>query len=848
MKHKKIVFLILILICIALLFTNTALAGTVHVGTSDVPDYFEYHNSSGWHDLNTPNHYIVENNAIAYCIEHKLTSPHNATYSDTDILNNYSARTRTGLQIILENGYPYTTGGLSAAKARYATANAIRFWLSEQGEAQNYNFTNFGSYSNSQLRAYAASGQIGSKVRAKSGQNSVLQYSIELLIMARSQALMPHHVSFSPMNMSISGNYFTGTTRVSLTNMNRGYTLNTSGLPGGSSVSGYTGSNGDLLTVRIPMNAANSNRGFSISAIGYDNRMRANMAAYDAHGSNYQSVVTVITGPSTAASTSYMTAYTPAVPDLTVLALYTNKGSYEAGETIVVTAQIRNQGTGNAGGFNVSLSSNAFPIQTKRISSLGVNATQTVTFYYTAPIYTHSKNIAFTATADSNNWIIELNEANNTRNVNTIINAAQPDLIITNLRSDKASYEAGETVTVTAVAANMGYQAVSSTTMKLEISRIGIQSKPVSSLAAGGGTRTVVFTFTAPTSLTAQTITLKATIDPNNTIREGNESNNYRTATLIVKALRPDVTVIGSTATDWYAGMDVTVSATVRNLTAQTVPSVAICLNIGDLTYTENIPIAGNGSNLTVFRIKVPDAGDYSVTFTADANDSIGEIDEGNNTWSKNITVLNVPPSTVIDPDDTSMEQQYNVYGLRALPSLNDSDYHTWQEVRYEGGNYVTKNYWIRLTTAFNIMPDNRIAYDEPDVMESGFGNQVACTTTLTTNYDHPDKLVGAQMVWVRYPESGFGQTVTWQYVRDSLQPKTGNEGEKTVTWQYQINSYSVTGSRLHYVPLWYPDGEYVAWVQAFYAWSPVGQLYEHKTDTLTILGDMYDRITTIKR
>jgi hypothetical protein len=103
-------------------------------------------------------------------------------------------------------------------------------------------------------------------------------------------------------------------------------------------------------------------------------------------------------------------------------------------------------------------------------------------------------------------------------------------------------------------------------------------------------------------------------------------------------------------------------------------------------------------------------------------------------------------------------------------------------------------------------------------------------------------------MVWVRSPENAYGQLSAWQNVRDSLTVKTGVAGGTNVTWQLAVNPYSVTDSRLHYTPLWFPDGEYTAWAQAFYAWTPVGQLYEHKTDTLTIEGDMYDRITTVRR
>jgi hypothetical protein len=250
-----------------------------------------------------------------------------------------------------------------------------------------------------------------------------------------------------------------------------------------------------------------------------------------------------------------------------------------------------------------------------------------------------------------------------------------------------------------------------------------------------------------------------------------------------------------------------------------------------------------------VFRITVPPAGSYTVKLTADPDNVLDETDESNNTLTKEIQVKNVPVSIVADPDDAAMEQRYTAYGLNSLSVPASSSYHTWQEVRLISGSYATKSFYARLTTVFSILPDERIAYaDKPKQMESGFGFTVQCSTTLTTNYDRPEKLVGVQMVWVRYPESAYGQLSTWQNVRDDLQVKTGTAGGFAATRQLAVNPYSVTGSYLHYTPIWHPDGEYIAWAQSFYAWSPVGQLYEHKKEALTIEGDMYDRMTTIKR
>jgi len=835
-----------------ILFSSTALA--VNIGTRNTTNMFQYNGGSGWKDLKTPEHYVVGSSPeqIAYCLQHKKDSPSDSSYSSTDILSSYSSRVQTGLRIILENSYPYTAGGLTASEAKYATSNAIRFWLSENGDSQQYNFTNLGAYSDSQLRSAAASGRIGSKIRAKSGYTDVLQLSIELLIKARTQALMTHDIYLSTPSMYVSGSYFVGTSWVTLTNMNGGYTLSTSGLPSGSSVTGYTGQSGDTLTIRIPMNESNANRIFSLSATGKDNRTRSNMFAYAPNSSSLQRVIVAQHAVYNEAKTIGISVATPQIyADLTVTALFSNASTYEAGNTITITTTVRNQGLRSAGGFYVSLTSSDLSTQTRYVSSLAAGNSTTMSFTYTAAQYSSDKTITVTATADSSNVITESNEGNNSRSTTFKVlkyNPPLPDMTISVLTGDKPLYQAGETVTVSAVVRNIGQSVSPASTVRLTVPGIGTFSQNVSALNMDAS-RTVTFNFTAPTALSPQSILITAFVDPNNLIAESNENNNSRTAIISVNALRPDIEIVDTTITDWYEGKDVTVSATIRNLTAQPVPAVAVRLTIGGAAYTESIPIAGNGSNLAVFRFTVPTAGSYTVQIAADPDGALDEANESNNILTRNIQVKAVPASVVADPDNTDMEQRYKAYGLTNVPTVSSSNYHTWQEVRLENGSYITKTYYARLTTTFQILPDSRIAYaDKPKMMESGFGCTVQCTTTLTTNYDKPDKLVGVQMAWARYPESAYGQLAAWQNVRDNLVVKSGAAGDTSITWQLAVNPYSSTGSRLHYTPLWFPDGAYTAWVQAFYAWSPIGQMYEYKTDTLTISGDMYDRITTVKR
>lgn len=327
------------------------------------------------------------------------------------------------------------------------------------------------------------------------------------------------------------------------------------------------------------------------------------------------------------------------------------------------------------------------------------------------------------------------------------------------------------------------------------------------------------------------------------------------TSTIAVNQTLPDLVVISANTSDWYAGKDVVVSALIRNMSAQPVPSVKIRLKAGSVQVNETICVPANGNNLAVFRFKVPNPNPpgtmpLPLTITVDPDNTVGETDENNNTCTKMQTVSFIPTSIIVDPDSQALEQDnLSRNGLvPSLPQFSPSDYHTWQEVRMENGSYVTKNYWAQLSTVFNVSPNPRITYpDNPDLMESGFGIQATCMTTLTTNYDHPEKLIGPQIVWVYTPESAYGQG-KWQNVRDSLVTSNGIGGDKVIQWQYAVNPYSSTASRLHYTPLWFPNGQYKALAQAFYAWSPVGQMTDYITDSVMIDGDMYDRIAVVRR
>ena len=392
MKKRIIVILLLLTLALAAI---PAYAATGKVTTKTTTNLFDAYNatSKAWNELKTAQHRL-SSTYVAYCLQHKKSVPNSETYKLDDLYDNYSDKVKKGLQIILTNGYPWETGGLTAAQAEYATANAVRFWLSECGDKEFYNQTNLGSFTDAQLRTLAASGTITKKIRVRDASYiPALQFSVELLIKARAQQTITHDIGLGATNVSAarSGSVFSGSTAITVTNLRGGYTLDFSALPTGSTVTGYTGAASETLTVSIPASAATANKTYTLTVTGKDDRCRANIAAIG-HNSNasYQRVVTVRIGTSwytevvTKAFTVTTGAYETPKPDLIITSLTPGKNTYLTGENMTFSATVKNQGAAAAGRFDVGLTLGDLT-HYSYIDSLAVGASQTVSFSFTAP-------------------------------------------------------------------------------------------------------------------------------------------------------------------------------------------------------------------------------------------------------------------------------------------------------------------------------------------------------------------------------------------------------------------------------------------------------------------------------
>ena len=240
-------------------------------------DYLEYYSGGSWHDLNTPRHWVESTGQVCYCIEHRKGNPHGSTYTAAAPSAVFGAETLAGLQTILMFGYPCNTPeGFTEDEARQATANAIRFWLSENGEEGSYSFTN--------RKAHPT------YIRAKRGYEHVLTWADQLLQMARDKKTLSHSITFTPSALTLtkSADVFTGSTAVELMNINSGYTIDTSSLPEGVSMTGYTGTKSETVSFTAPLSKASQT--FTVTAVGKDTRSLENITAYIPSGTSLQKI------------------------------------------------------------------------------------------------------------------------------------------------------------------------------------------------------------------------------------------------------------------------------------------------------------------------------------------------------------------------------------------------------------------------------------------------------------------------------------------------------------------------------------------------------------------------------
>ena len=198
-------------------------------------------------------------------------------------------------------------------------------------------------------------------------------------------------------------------------------------------------------------------------------------------------------------------------------------------------------------------------------------------------------------------------------------------------------------------------------------------------------------------------------------------------------------------------------------------------------------------------------------------------------------------------PDTKYEDNQPSGWSEPTTRPVNSAASKKWNIWYFENGRFVQRNYGLQaaVTGGLLIKPDDKIvtAYEkQPNhwVMKAGYGVQVEsladCAVYRLTGYAllADDMYTQSQYSYMCWPE--FQYSVNYNTPTISTLEKVGGK------WMLPIfsNGDKVYG-RVHFTPLWYPDGNYTAYACHSDIWTPMGMITVGVSDFIEIDGTAYD-------
>ena len=348
---------------------------------------------------------------------------------------------------------------------------------------------------------------------------------------------------------------------------------------------------------------------------------------------------------------------------------------------------------------------------------------------------------------------------------------------------------------------------------------------------------------------------IEVRINWSNRSNETDTSNNSVTTTINVKEFDYEMSVENVTIADSYcAGETVISSFTVRNDSSHDIiPGMGNTAKFTAYYYNgsqkvviatdtwNNVVIPSGKANLVYFKWTVPSnlAGKTvycECTINSDA--ALNEENRGNNTATFSTSVVTIAESQT--PNTRYENTAPGSYKGNNAPS-NSTEKATWTMWVYENDQFVLKTYGIQISTTSPVITPGddcktAVYANGKWTIRSGYGFTISYSPTVTTvsGYNNPGSsaYTSIQSVYATFPEFNYATTSgnyrTLQYVN--------------ATWQFVQNSNAANSGRIHFIPVWFADGNYTVSVTATRVWTPVGVISATRTaNTFNIDGSIYD-------
>ncbi len=281
----------------------------------------------------------------------------------------------------------------------------------------------------------------------------------------------------------------------------------------------------------------------------------------------------------------------------------------------------------------------------------------------------------------------------------------------------------------------------------------------------------------------------------------------------------------------------------------------------GDVISTskvEGIVIPKQGTNIVFYKWHVPD--DYNlnnIKIQCEINTTKG-VNETNYTDNICAGTNEVQKYRAMETPDTIFENRPNGFitpigdekSQYKIISNNVMDNASWEVWEWDKKTdwYIKNTYGLAVKTTQEILPDVNspskefITAKDMWQIRSGYGFSLKATTIIDNNgYTLPGENA---YTTIQHANAYFPE---YRYQGDYKKFRT-LERTNSNTFEFEINPNTKNDKgkqdfrRIHFSPLWYPDGEYKVKTYVYDLWSP-GGMQSVATDIKPILinGDMYD-------
>jgi subtilase family serine protease len=316
-------------------------------------------------------------------------------------------------------------------------------------------------------------------------------------------------------------------------------------------------------------------------------------------------------------------------PDLVVQDITWSPEKPSIGSAVVYRVTIANQGSGRADKFHAAFYIDGSYLTTGYVDSMEAGATDNLTF--TATVEAISQDV--TAVVDFAETVSESDEDNNEKTV-TFYPIA-PDLFIRDVTWSPKDAAIGDELTLTATIENRGSDAAAYSLIAYYVDGLSKGYHDVRQIDAGA---TVTDSFTWTVEAGAHAIAMIA--DSNETILEGDETNNSRT----VNYPPPDLVIQDITWSPLRPSIDetVTITATIKNQGSGLANAYTLSC------YVDGVPVgegeiqemgSGAAAKPTFTWTALP--GSHTVRIMADDANNVVETNETNNEMTASIDTLN---------------------------------------------------------------------------------------------------------------------------------------------------------------------------------------------------------------